>query len=76
MTTPIEGDNGMLYYRELSHIHLSNLGGVLYHRELTYPVLPSISILRTNTLIRICQRRNHDKEITIFYCDDSYRRGG
>jgi hypothetical protein len=39
--TSIEGDDGMLYYRELSYIHLSNLGGVLYYRELTYSVLPS-----------------------------------
>jgi hypothetical protein len=74
-TTPIEGDDGMLYHRELSHIHLSDLGGVLHYRELTYLVLPSTSMLRTDTLICICQRRNHDKEITISYCDDSYRRG-
>jgi hypothetical protein len=40
MTTSIEGDDGMLYYCELSHIYLSNLGGVLYYCELTYPVLP------------------------------------
>ena len=66
----------MLYHRELNHIHLSDLGGVLHHRELTYPVLPSTSMLWTDTLIRICQRRNHDKEITIFYCDDSHGRGG
>jgi hypothetical protein len=52
-TTPIEEDNGMLYHCELSHIYLSNLGRVLYYHELTYPVLPSTSILQTNTLIHI-----------------------
>jgi hypothetical protein len=40
MTIPIEGDDGMLYYCELNHIYLSDLGGVLYYRELTYLVLP------------------------------------
>jgi hypothetical protein len=44
-TTLIEGDDGMLYYRELSHIYLFDLGGVLYHCELTYSILPSTSML-------------------------------
>jgi hypothetical protein len=76
ITTSIEGDNGILYHYKLSYIHLSNLGGVLYYHELTYPILPFTSILRTDILIYICQQRNHDKEIAIFYYDDSYRRGG
>jgi hypothetical protein len=42
MTTPIKGDDGILYHRELNYIYLSNLGGVLYHHELTYSILPSI----------------------------------
>jgi hypothetical protein len=73
-TTLIKGDNNMLYYYELSHIYLSNLGKVLYHRELTYPILPSTSILWTDTLIHICQQRNYNKEIIIPYYDDSYKR--
>jgi hypothetical protein len=41
ITSPIEGDNNMLYYCELSHIYLSNLGRVLYYYELTYSILSS-----------------------------------
>jgi hypothetical protein len=44
-TTPIKGDNNILYHHKLSHIYLSNLGRVLYHHELTYPILPSTFIL-------------------------------